>query len=72
MLSKIISEENVKEAYSLIKHAENVVIVSHMGPDGDAVGSSLGKRKAQLPASRPGPKRNREQTKFLINILPAK
>ncbi|MGM9819082.1 MAG: bifunctional oligoribonuclease/PAP phosphatase NrnA [Paludibacteraceae bacterium] len=42
MLSKIISEENVKEAYSLIKHAENVVIVSHMGPDGDAVGSSLG------------------------------
>ncbi len=42
MLSKIISEENVRAAWKLIEKAENVVIVSHVGPDGDAVGSTLG------------------------------
>ncbi len=42
MLSKIITEENVKQAYALIEDSENVVIISHVGPDGDAVGSTLG------------------------------
>lgn len=42
MLSKIITEENVKHAFTLIENAENIVIVSHVGPDGDAVGSTLG------------------------------
>lgn len=42
MLSKIISEENVKAAWRLIEPAERVVIISHMGPDGDAIGSTLG------------------------------
>ncbi len=42
MLSKIISEENVRATWKLIDKAENIVIVSHVGPDGDAVGSTLG------------------------------
>lgn len=42
MLSKIILEEKVGEVRHLIENAENIVIVSHISPDGDAVGSSLG------------------------------
>lgn len=42
MLSKIISEKNVQAAWNLIQTADNVAIISHVGPDGDAVGSSLG------------------------------
>ena len=42
MLSKIISEDNVSRSYKLIDKAERIVIVSHLSPDGDAIGSSLG------------------------------
>ena len=30
-----------KEAYELIKRCENIVLISHVNPDGDALGSSL-------------------------------
>jgi phosphoesterase RecJ-like protein len=41
MLTKIIHEDQVQHAKSLLKRAETVAILSHQGPDGDAVGSSL-------------------------------
>lgn len=41
MLSKIIEEKYVREAKDAISKAEKIVIISHMGPDGDAVGSTL-------------------------------
>ena len=42
MLTKIISEDNVSRSYKLIEAAERIVIITHLSPDGDAVGSSLG------------------------------
>jgi bifunctional oligoribonuclease and PAP phosphatase NrnA len=41
MLTKIISEDLVQQAKHLLKRADTVAILSHQGPDGDAVGSSL-------------------------------
>ncbi len=42
MLSKIISEKNIEILRQLLNGAENIAIVTHISPDGDAVGSSLG------------------------------
>ncbi len=42
MISKIIPEEKVQQAKNWIDDADNIVIISHSSPDGDAVGSSLG------------------------------
>jgi len=41
MLTKIIAEDLIQRAKHIINHSDNVVIVSHQGPDGDALGSSL-------------------------------
>lgn len=41
MLTKIIDEKLVQKATNLLMFADNVVIISHIGPDGDALGSSL-------------------------------
>ncbi len=42
MITKIIAEENIHLADKAIDKAENIVILSHINPDGDAIGSSLG------------------------------
>ena len=42
MLSKIISQANVDHVEKWFERAEKIVIVSHVSPDGDAIGSSLG------------------------------
>jgi phosphoesterase RecJ-like protein len=42
MLNKIISEENIQEAKKLLLHYDKIVIITHLSPDGDALGSSLG------------------------------
>lgn len=42
MISKIIVEELVVAAQRTIQDAESTVIVAHVAPDGDALGSSLG------------------------------
>lgn len=42
MLAKIIAEELVHKAKIEIEDAENIVIVTHVGPDGDALGAALG------------------------------
>ncbi len=39
---KIIEQAAIDRFAKWLKHAERIVIVSHVGPDGDAVGSSLG------------------------------
>jgi phosphoesterase RecJ-like protein len=41
MLNKIISEENIQKAKKLINKYDNIVVVTHTSPDGDALGSSL-------------------------------
>lgn len=42
MLSKVIQQSVVDKAAKLLENAENIVIVTHLSPDGDALGSSLG------------------------------
>lgn len=42
MLSEIISQENIAQARKYFAEVENIVIVTHVSPDGDALGSSLG------------------------------
>ena len=42
MLSKIISQANVDHVEKWFERADKVVIVTHVSPDGDAIGSSLG------------------------------
>lgn len=41
MLTKIIQEENIRKANELINQSKQICIVTHVSPDGDAVGSSL-------------------------------
>lgn len=42
MLTNIIKEELIQKVKREIDDAEKIVIVSHVGPDGDSMGSSLG------------------------------
>ena len=42
MLSKIIKQADIDHFAKWLERAERMVIVSHVAPDGDAVGSSLG------------------------------
>lgn len=42
MLSKIIKQANIDHFAKWLERAEKIVIVSHISPDGDAIGSSLG------------------------------
>ncbi|MCD8262959.1 MAG: DHH family phosphoesterase [Tannerellaceae bacterium] len=42
MLTKIIGEEKVQKVKKYIEKGERFVIVSHVSPDGDSLGSSLG------------------------------
>jgi phosphoesterase RecJ-like protein len=41
MLTKIIAEELIQRAKHILHHSRIVAIISHQGPDGDALGSSL-------------------------------
>jgi len=42
MISKIIAEDLIHKAKDAIAEAEKIAIVVHVGPDGDAMGASLG------------------------------
>lgn len=42
MLNKIIIEASIQKAEKIIERSSKIVIVSHVSPDGDALGSSLG------------------------------
>lgn len=42
MLSKVIEQSNIDHFAKWLDRAEKIVIVSHVSPDGDAIGSSLG------------------------------
>ena len=42
MLSKVISQANIDHVEKWFERAEKIVIVTHVSPDGDAIGSSLG------------------------------
>jgi len=42
MITKIIDEDLIHKAKNEIEDAEKIVIVTHVGPDGDAIGSALG------------------------------
>lgn len=41
MLSPIIPQESINQLHALLNQAEKCVIVTHISPDGDALGSSL-------------------------------
>ena len=41
MISKVIAEELIYKSQKLIDKSDKIVIVVHVGPDGDAMGSSL-------------------------------
>ena len=41
MISKVISEDSIHKVQKAIDQVENIIIVVHVGPDGDAMGSSL-------------------------------
>ena len=41
MIPKILSKSEADEISSCIDEAKHVVIVCHVAPDGDAIGSSL-------------------------------
>lgn len=42
MLSRLIDEKNIKELRKLLETCDKIVITTHIAPDGDAIGSSLG------------------------------
>ncbi len=42
MQTQIIAQDKVAQAREMISSAERIVVISHLSPDGDAVGSSLG------------------------------
>ncbi len=42
MLSKIIAQSSIDHFVKWFQRADSIVIVSHVSPDGDAIGSSLG------------------------------
>lgn len=42
MITKIIAEEQIQKAKKYIGYVDRIVIVTHVSPDGDAIGSSLG------------------------------
>ncbi len=42
MLTKVVDQAKIDHFAKWIERAENIVIVSHVSPDGDAIGSSLG------------------------------
>lgn len=41
MISKVISEDSIHKVKKAIDQVDNIIIVVHVGPDGDAMGSSL-------------------------------
>ncbi len=42
MISKIITEDHINKVEKAIESVDKIVIVVHVGPDGDAMGSALG------------------------------
>ena len=42
MLTKVIEQAKIDRFARWMGHAERIVIVAHVAPDGDAIGSSLG------------------------------
>lgn len=42
MITKIIHEEKIQKAKKYVENGESFVIVTHVTPDGDAIGSALG------------------------------
>ena len=42
MITKIIAEAEIQKAKKYIDYVDKIVIVTHISPDGDAIGSSLG------------------------------
>ena len=42
MLTKVIDQSKIDHFAKWLERADKIVIVAHVAPDGDAVGSSLG------------------------------
>ena len=59
----LLDEAKIETLHTLIEQSENVVIVSHVNPDGDALGSSLGMCSALL-------KRGKKVDVLLPSVFP--
>lgn len=64
-MTSILSIDRVREAAHIIRNARKVVVLTHMSPDGDAMGSSLG-IKHRLDSVREGV----QATVVLPNMYP--
>ena len=42
MITKIIHEDKIQKAHKYVEKGESFVIITHVSPDGDAIGSALG------------------------------
>ncbi len=42
MITNIIAEDSIQQLQQLVKQSNNIAIVTHVSPDGDAIGSTLG------------------------------
>lgn len=42
MFTKVIDQDNINKVEQLLNKSDKIVIVTHVSPDGDAIGSSLG------------------------------
>lgn len=42
MLSKLISQNDIEQVKEIFAKSNNIIVISHVSPDGDAIGSSLG------------------------------
>lgn len=53
MITKIIAEREIQKAKKYVGYAERIVIITHVSPDGDAIGSSLGLYHFLLELGKP-------------------
>ena len=51
-MKKVISDDQLAALHRHIMQAERIVICAHVGPDGDAIGSTLGMANYLKPIPR--------------------
>ena len=52
MLTKVILQANIDKVAKYFERADKIVIVTHVSPDGDALGSSLGVDRSSFESRR--------------------
>lgn len=52
MLKPIIPQDKIERLRSFINEAETILLIGHLSPDGDAMGSTLAMREVLLAAGK--------------------